>query len=590
MVAPVEQLSTTRLLEFELAFSQVPPVAPAGFMDLAASLALPLSIAGLESLHRQGILLPLFTVDRPPQALREWANQRGAKPSDIDVRMSVAYPGLLTHQALSAALDDGRLSDSTETPFTPWRVRSHLNGVGYQRRAFIYSHYQVLAIRRIINSCPGQDPVGLERRARRSDSYRSIQEHLRTVGSENRRLTALLTALEPAYLPDITERLVGFFDVGEWEAFRSGFNPIDVLVAVGWSTNDLIPAGRRLLGEARIFDPLAGWAELVALVHPSRRSDLTGLAKLAEEERTAAEILLRCHRDLVRLGRLDASKEPTMVAPYHVRDRDEASLDLDRTLTAYGLSPHPSALLVVEGVTESNFVQRALDRHLRPGWRTVIHLESARGVTRDVDAMAALIAPKTGRVEHDVVTLTRPPTRVVVVADAERRYRTPEGREAARKKWVERLRSALPAELQARVSEEDLSSLVELHVWDEDGLSFEFAHFTDLELAGAVAQSSRSPSTPSVDDLVLLVQDARRQRHGLARIWKGWEGPEPNKTRIVESLFPGLLDTVEEALLHAEQESDPPVARILRHTVDLAWRLPRHQTFVLRLQPEDNPS
>ena len=41
---------------------------------------------------------------------------------------------------------------------------------------------------------------------------------------------------------------------------------------------------------------------------------------------------------------------------------------------------------------------------------------------------------------------------------------------------------------------------------------------------------------------------------------------------------------------HAEKQADPPVARILRRTVELAWQLPRHQTIVLRLQPGDGPA
>ena len=159
-----------------------------------------------------------------------------------------------------------------------------------------------------------------------------------------------------------------------------------------------------------------------------------------------------------------------------------------------------------------------------------------------------------------------------------------------KRRWIEKLRGALPVGLRSRVSGEDLSGLVEVRVWDEDGLSFEFAHFTDQELAGAVARCSRSPSTPSEEELVALVREARRLRRGLATVWEGWDRPEPNKKRVVESLFPGLLDRVDEALQREEHEADPPVARILREVIDLAWRLPRHEAIVLRLQPEDGPA
>jgi len=109
---------------------------------------------------------------------------------------------------------------------------------------------------------------------------------------------------------------------------------------------------RALLAEARHFDPLADWADLVALVTPTRRDALRGLAKLAAEQRIAVEILVSCHRDLVASGDVSADDTSASSLPYALRNPLDASRDLDRTLTSYGLSPHPSVLLVVEGETE----------------------------------------------------------------------------------------------------------------------------------------------------------------------------------------------------------------------------------------------
>ena len=576
-------MSTERLLDDELAFVERQPIAAPGFIDLTATLGLALTHQGLEALHRQGILIPLYVVDRSREILRRRASVRGIRAADIDVNAAVSYPGLLHKQTLLEEQSVGALADAGTVPYAPWRLKSRLNGVSYQRRAFIYSPYQVLAVWRILNCCPGKDPIVLERRARRDDWWRSWQESARFTGRENRRLAVLLSRLDGIYLPEITERLSGFFDIDEWQELRARLQPATVLADLGWLASELMSTARALLLESGRFDPLADWADLVALVAPRRRDALKGLAKLAVEQRLAVEILARCHRELAATGQLEDDETSTKPWAYAVRDRLEATQDLDRTLTSYGLSPHPSVLLVVEGETEFDFVLKALDQSLPPGWRTLIDVQNARGVTRDVTAFAGLVAPKTGRVQQDVVLLTRPPTRIVVLTDAEGHYQTPSGREAMKQKWVDRLRKALPMELGSRVSTEDLESLVEVHVWDDTKLSFELAHYTDAELAQAILTASRSPSCPDLETLVGLIAEARRLSRGLATIWRDWDAPQPNKRRIVESLFPALLVRVDEALRQPADPAHPPVARFLRRVCELAFQLPRSGTVVLRL-------
>lgn len=187
--------STERLLEDELAFVQRQPIAAPGFIDLTATLGLAVSHEGLESLHRQGILVPLYVLDRSPEILRRRAGLRGIRAADIDVAAAVSYPRLLRKQTLLEEQSVGALTDAATVPFALWRLKARLNEVSYQRRAFIYSPYQVLALWRILNWCPGKDPIVLERRARRGEWWRYWQDNARSAGLENRRLAVLLSRL-----------------------------------------------------------------------------------------------------------------------------------------------------------------------------------------------------------------------------------------------------------------------------------------------------------------------------------------------------------------------------------------------------------
>jgi hypothetical protein len=110
------------------------------------------------------------------------------------------------------------------------------------------------------------------------------------------------------------------------------------------------------------MDPLGSWWDLVRFGRRDRWDKLKGEAVLALDHRVAAEMLLRFHEDLAAAGAAPIIEPPDRryADPRHRQiPRDDAGLE--QAVTDFGLSPHPSLVLVLEGETEMVLVPRALD-------------------------------------------------------------------------------------------------------------------------------------------------------------------------------------------------------------------------------------
>jgi hypothetical protein len=571
--------SSLALLDFDLALTQNQAMTAREFGERAGEMGLSIDVAGLESLHRSGVLFPLLGVDQSVSAVRRQTRHLdvGVAEQFVHLKDGDWYRDV---RMLLAARDDGDVFDPATVVVRPWKRQSHFRDLAISRIGYIYSAWQLLQLRHVLNSCPHGDPKALERSARRREFWRVILESLQREGLRFRRLSLLLAALEAAYIPQMEGRLVGFFEPGEWETYRRSFDPAVAIGRLGWKPGDVAHEGEMLLGQASLFDPLAKWTDLVGLALPARRLELRGLARLAVEYRRAAEVLLACHADLVASGVAEERPAPPEGWWHPVRDRLEAKRSLDAVLTRYGLSPHPSVLVVVEGKTERSFVRRYLDHHFSWDWRIAIQLLDAEGVDNDVTAAAAVFAPRPGRIYNDLVLLERPLTRILVITDPEGHHATDKGREAARLKWRERMRRALPTELQHAVLDEDLDRLVE---FDVPSAAFEYAHFTDEEIADAIVSVSTSPSVPARAELAEAVRVTREAGKGLKTLWKTWQSPEPNKVRIAESLFPDLTDRVDAALRSGSDEV--PIAQSIRRLLQMEAEYPRDGSMALRLRP-----
>jgi hypothetical protein len=580
--------STLDILGWDHALEQQDMLPERKFADEARARGLELDAARLESLHRQGILVPFYEIRYAASAVVSRARADGRRLILQEVGQVVRSVSANRESLLAERLV-GDLSDPALSHYRPWSIHGSYRGIEYPRRRHLYSSYQLVGLRQLLDLCPNGDPLALERSPRQG-LWASIRRELRTLGSTYRQTAVLLSLLESAYRPEAYPSLRGFgLEPAVWSEYRRGFDPKAVLDAVDVAPDEVADRAERILSSAHAFDPLADWSSLVALTHHSHWYRLKGLARLAIDYRIAAEMLLLCHKDLAARGLIPPLEEPggNVWSPRDYRITPDRHR-LDITLTRFGLSPHPSVLVVVEGKTEAMVLTKLLDGRLKPGWRNAIHLLDAEGVDTDVKAAAAVVAPRPGPDEAEYVLLSRPPTSILVVADPEGPFASPEQRENVRKGWVNRIARALPAELQTATVREDLQHLVELQVWDEKGSSYEFAHFTDGELAEAILATSPRADNPSVDELVSAVAEVRSRRGNLKSVWRGWAPPHPTKVRLADYLQPRLAAKVDQSIDQGEDPPSVPMARIVVRVLQLSLRWPRHQQFVLRRQkPSD---
>jgi len=284
--------------------------------------------------------------------------------------------------------------------------------------------------------------------------------------TENTELVLALTALETRYLPELRGhrhlvRHIGL-DADAMNAYRRSFDPVSMLSWIGWDAKRIRDTAERLLRVADSIDPLRDWHELVRLCHPDKWEKLRGDALVASDHRIAAEILLTFYEDLVRVS----AAPPFEPIPKLVRGPRDRRLrsdpkQLDAVLMDFGISPHPSLVLVLEGKTEWLLVPRVMDLLGIPRHRSFIEIFNGEGVDTDFGLLAKYIAiPALGEPLRNSVLLTRPPTKFLVVINAEKKFETPGMREDQRKKWARRIHKAVPEQYRTPTLLKEILSLI----------------------------------------------------------------------------------------------------------------------------------
>ena len=217
------------------------------------------------------------------------------------------------------------------------------------------------------------------------------------------------------------------------------FDPVDLLHWLGWTPERVRKEAEALITRATFIDPLEDWLDLVRLCRPSKWENLRGDALIAMDHRIAGEMLLLFYEDLVAKGVAEPLPIIPRLAPHPLRERLQNDREeLDAVLMDYGLSPHPSLVLLLEGETELLLVPRVMDEigiSCRPSF---IELYSLRGTSGDVVRLASLVAPLSlGEARNDAIELTRPPTRFLTVFDAENEFADAITRENKREQWID---------------------------------------------------------------------------------------------------------------------------------------------------------
>jgi hypothetical protein len=209
------------------------------------------------------------------------------------------------------------------------------------------------------------------------------------------------------------------------------------------------------------------------------------------------------------------------------------------------------------------------DIRTHPDYIAIVDRE---GVGTDITPLIAFAAAPRTELDPDEqdLRLVRPPTRILVVTDAEGPMATPRDRERKRSNWVDRLVRTLPRGDRTETAREALDVLVHVESWGRRGASFEFAHFTDRELAKALASLEEEPSRLALSDRTSRVASVRAAGGNLKVLLP--EGR--SKLELADALWP-LLEAKIRRAERRGTEASIPIVRVLDRATDLAREFPR---------------
>jgi hypothetical protein len=551
------------------AFTQESPLDSSDFCKEAEKRQIRIREEQLPELWRIGALAPFVEVR--DNALHPPAVTSAPEPRSLGTMLA----------ELRAARDAGRLADAQDLGFRPQLHFFRPATMSWSKRwwnGLLYSRWQLLWL----YDCRGLLTLGRWRLAGDRLRWRStdLPEHTAQQAEAARRLAAVLVALEARYLPVVETNWIGLTnaEVEEWHRFAASFDPAAALGRLQVDPDYLLTEADNLLLWLDRIDPLgAEWSELVRRAPRRSWGELSGNALVAMDHRIGAEILLRCYEDLAERGGCAPIEERPDLFHANRQRLSYRSQPLDANLSSLGISPHPGVVLVVEGETEEVLVPLVRDHIKIPDRVDLIQAVVMRGVRRDLTKLAAFAsAPLIDRHQAGAWLLAKPPTRLMVVVDPDPPFETPENVEAERQKILQEIMAVVRAQ-GVDPSLEDLATLVTVTTWTER--CFEFAHFSDAELAEALVDLH--PDCGGLDRQALesALQQHRDLRQDIKAVWTNWR-PRVQKAELARRLWPALRHKLDVAAADPNYPI-PPVPGALLDAYHEAARRPRGH-FILR--------
>ena len=162
--------------------------------------------------------------------------------------------------------------------------------------------------------------------------------------------------------------------------------------------------------------------------------------------------------------------------------------------------------------------------------------------------------PFTGaQLRHDGLDLIRPPTRLLIVADPENKFATPAACAAERRKVIDQADKTLRAH-QLAVDRGDLELLVEIRTWGS--YPFEFAHFTDDELANAALTHAKAGVQLTSQQLAPAFGRIRATSRNIDEIGASLRTPF-DKLQLADTLWPVLEAKIKACAASGNYDSVP---------------------------------
>jgi len=141
---------------------------------------------------------------------------------------------------------------------------------------------------------------------------------------------------------------------------------------------------------------------------------------------------------------------------------------------------------------------------------------------------------------------------------------------------------------------DELGHLVEIRVWNAP--CYEFAHFTDEELADGITAAHDTVNGWSREELIAALKHWRDQGKDIKLVWyRGGPTAQPNrwtgkweyevsKVKLAEALWPALLRKIQLAMV-TEGAPVPPIMQVIADAYHLAQQR-RYLSFVITEVPD----
>jgi hypothetical protein len=571
------------------AFTQQQPLGTADFIKEADRRGVRLRPVVLRALYQEKVLEPFLYVS---------SRQVGSVPVPIGEE---PRPGGTHLQQLRYARDKGRLCDPAGLPFRP-RLRFDDRKVSDPPRwwnGFLYSWYQLLI-------CPELDGLLCHLKGWRTSRGTVIVRlpdpgrQLLDRAARLRTMAIALAALEARYLPALDPEWVHLSnaDVDEWQRYRDGFDPVAVSTQLGYSAELARRDGEWLLLRAHSLDPVGNsWSRLMRRAPSTAWKELKDTALSVLDYRIAAEIFLLFYEDLAARGQAEPLPDIPHNGwhPLHERlsDREQT---LDDDLTHLGISPHPRVVFAVEGETEQVHAPLIWKELEYPDAPELMRLLLLGGVDKDLQKVAALAAaPLVGRKfegRKPTWLLLKPPTCLYIAADPEGQFARDKVTNT-RTAMLDEIKAVLKAQGVTSANPAELDELVRIRTWSES--CYEFAHFTDDELAGAIEAIHDDINGWTRDQLVEALRYWRDKKKDIKRVWKSgrWDEQQQrptgeweydvSKIELAKALWPTLKAKIDRCRTDTTAPI-PEIADFVQDAYHLAQRW-RYLSFALSEDP-----
>jgi hypothetical protein len=511
-------VSSVAVASMPWVFTQAQPLRTSEFIAEAKRRGYDLHEYDLRELYKHQLLIPFVYVS---------SRQAGPIPPPVASEPDIHS----TRQTeLRYARDHGRLVDLAAEPFRPrLRFEGKAGDSQWWWNGLLYSRFQLLVL-------PELDELLHHRRPRRR-SGRLVRwlpkphASLVDTASRFRCMAVVLAALEARYLPKLDPEWLHLVNADEtaWRQYAGGFDPVAISQQLAYPAAQVREDAEWLLSLADRSDPVGhGWSRLIRRAPRKAWKELKDAALVAMDYREAAELLLLFYEDLANRG--TAASLPVLPPPagrmHHPLDERLSNRDktLDQNLMELGVSPHPRVVLVIEGDTEQihiPLVWKALDYPDAPELMRVLKLG---GVDRDLEKVAAVTAAPLvgGEISGPGGGwwLIKPPTCLFIAVDPEGRYFAPDRVDGTRNRLIQEINAVLAVQGVTNANQSEIGELIKIRTWSAS--CYEFAHFSDEELADGIMAVHTTINGLTRDELIERLSVERKRVKDIKAVWSQW--------------------------------------------------------------------